>query len=194
MMAYIKSWDEGAPIGATELAEDLDTIVQDFKISIRERMDDLVGLGNWGNDAVNPKTLVNVLTSWGGTFGSVIISSIVGAPLPMAEAISGDGYTHTGTRLTFDDSGLYLLSFSIQMGLAASTAARCFFTKNALTITNLPNSNYSAGSSGFQVTHTITGLVEITAADYIEIFAHHTNYPTGLLSFALGSLTVVKLG
>ncbi len=192
-MAYSETWDNAAPDGTITPAADLDVELQNLKSAISERMDDLVGPGNWANDVVEPKTLINVVTPWAGTFGSIILSSIVGAPLDLAETLNGGGYTHSLTKVTIDNDGTYFLSFSVQMGLSANAAGRCFFTKNGLTLPNLPSSTYAAGTPGFQITHAVNGIVPLVNTDYIEIFAHHSNYPTGLLSFALGALSIVKL-
>lgn len=54
-MAYSKSWNEAQPAGS-EAANTLDTIIQNLKISIRERLEDL--FPTWTSDATDPK-LVN---------------------------------------------------------------------------------------------------------------------------------------
>lgn len=53
-MAYTVPWDEGSPIGASTPANTIDTELQNLKISMRERLEDLIN--DWANDLVDPKT------------------------------------------------------------------------------------------------------------------------------------------
>jgi len=48
-------WDEASPSGATTPADTLDTELQNLKISIRERLEDLIP--GWSDDAICPKVL-----------------------------------------------------------------------------------------------------------------------------------------
>ena len=56
-MAYAEVWDNSAPDGSVVVANTLDTEIQDLKKAITERMNDLVGAGNWENDLVDPKLI-----------------------------------------------------------------------------------------------------------------------------------------
>ena len=56
-MAYTFPWDNTVPDGAVVQASDIDTVITDFKKALSERMDDLVGAGNWANDGVDPKLI-----------------------------------------------------------------------------------------------------------------------------------------
>lgn len=53
-MAYGQSWDETTPVGASD-AGDLDTDIQNTKVAIRERLEDVID--DFANDAVDPKQL-----------------------------------------------------------------------------------------------------------------------------------------
>ncbi len=54
-MAYGIPWDEAGPSGATTPADTIDTELQNLKISIRERIEDVIC--DWADDSVNPKVL-----------------------------------------------------------------------------------------------------------------------------------------
>lgn len=54
-MAYSDAWDEGVPLG-TAAANTLDTIIQNLKRSMRERLED--SFPDWTDDAVDPKRVV----------------------------------------------------------------------------------------------------------------------------------------
>lgn len=54
-MAYTDPWDEAAPLGSAA-ANTLDTIVQNLKRSLRERLED--AFPDWADDAVDPKRVV----------------------------------------------------------------------------------------------------------------------------------------
>lgn len=55
-MTYAQAWSDVLPDGS-EAASDIDLIFRDLKIAIEERMDDLVGAGNWEDDSIQPKTV-----------------------------------------------------------------------------------------------------------------------------------------
>lgn len=54
-MAYTNSWDEAQPAGSAA-ANTLDTIIQNVKKDVRERIED--AFPDWANDAVDPKRVV----------------------------------------------------------------------------------------------------------------------------------------
>lgn len=54
-MAYTDAWDEGVPLG-TAAANTLDTIIQNLKRSMRERLED--SFPDWTDDLVDPKRVV----------------------------------------------------------------------------------------------------------------------------------------
>lgn len=54
-MAYTKAWNESAPLGTAD-AGTLDTIIQDVKVSLRERLEQVIP--NFGTDATDPKILL----------------------------------------------------------------------------------------------------------------------------------------
>ena len=53
-MAYSKAWNESQPLGSAP-ADTLDTIIQDVKISLRERIEQFAP--DFGNDSVDPKKI-----------------------------------------------------------------------------------------------------------------------------------------
>lgn len=55
LMVYSNSWDEAAPPG-TDLANTLDTIIQNKMIDIRQRIEQVIP--DWADDAVDPKRAV----------------------------------------------------------------------------------------------------------------------------------------
>ena len=52
-MVYTVPWTEGAPVGAATPADTIDTELQNLKISIRERLEDLID--DWTVDGTDPK-------------------------------------------------------------------------------------------------------------------------------------------
>lgn len=61
-MAYSIPWDEADPPGATTPADTIDTELQELKVSIRERIEDVIP--DWSNDAVDPKTISTTTSSY----------------------------------------------------------------------------------------------------------------------------------
>ena len=55
-MAYAIAWNEAAPVGASVNASTIDTEFQNFKKSVRERMNDILS-NLWETDGNNPKLL-----------------------------------------------------------------------------------------------------------------------------------------
>lgn len=62
-MPYVVAWDEAAPSGATVDAATLDTEIQNFKIAVRERMDQLLS-NQWGVDGDDPKLISKIIGSY----------------------------------------------------------------------------------------------------------------------------------
>ena len=116
-MAYGVSWDEASPIGGSTPAADLDTELQNLKISLRERLDNLVGTGNWANDAVDPKkvqlsalTLSYVNAKLSSSFSLTTVASQL---LSWTELLNvGGDVTVAGDTITFDTAGTYRVIFS----------------------------------------------------------------------------------
>jgi hypothetical protein len=57
-MPYGNPWDETTPAGSVHKGFQLDDFLRELKAAIRERMNDIVGAGNWNNDAVQPKRVL----------------------------------------------------------------------------------------------------------------------------------------
>jgi len=60
-MAYSIAWDETSPDGSTTPANQIDTELQNIKVSVRERLEDV--FPDWDNDAVDPKQPTGLLAS-----------------------------------------------------------------------------------------------------------------------------------
>lgn len=119
-MAYGVNWNEASPIGATTPAADIDTELQNLKISIRERMNDLIGVGNWENDGVNPKVIATVILSHvhAESAGSTTFAGGSGAlPQTWSENINvGGDITIAGSTITFDTAGTYAFWVTAAVG------------------------------------------------------------------------------
>ena len=111
-MVYSIAWDEASPIGASTPAADLDAELQNLKISIRERMNDLVGAGNWENDGVDPKTLLGaptVVRGTGSLSDAVTDTKIIGWTI--TEDLDGI-YNPATNNFEIQTTGVYLVAMS----------------------------------------------------------------------------------
>lgn len=151
-MVYAIAWDEATPVGATTSASDIDLELQNLKISIRERLDDLIGTGNWANDAVDPKELTGQEKYYVGQSLIGVASTVVGAKLgniSTKKIIPTSGaFANNGTDITLNAIGVYDLfavfkwgtlqnpaSASVTLtaaGTAVIASRPCFFTNYAL--------------------------------------------------------------
>lgn len=66
-MAYSVAWNESTPVGAATLASDIDLEIRNLKVSISERMSQLV---DWDTDATDPKVLLNAALPAGGSWNT----------------------------------------------------------------------------------------------------------------------------
>lgn len=64
-MAYTVAWNEATPVGAATLASDIDLEIRNLKVSISERMSQLV---DWDTDATDPKRLLAAALPEGGSW------------------------------------------------------------------------------------------------------------------------------
>lgn len=116
-MAYSVPWDESTPIGAITPVSDIDTVIQNVKVSIRERMEQISP--GWGNDLVDPKILnpqsinISEFLFLHGMFGSVDIIFTAGPDLmdQWQEIVDIGGLWDGGSpsRITFPSDSYYLL-------------------------------------------------------------------------------------
>lgn len=186
-MAYSKAWNESLPDGS-ENANTLETIIQDFKIAMRERLEDLID--NWTNDATDPKTfnaskvLAAIATGKLATLAATeraILTRTTGFDIGTGsltavqwevEFFDNATMLDVGgnpTRITIPATGFYLLSAFIPWEGSGTGYRMIGFRKNgAGTILGRDIIDDSVGVGDQQ---TITSMIYLTAADYVEVVA-----------------------
>ena len=130
-MAYNFPWDEDAPDGATTKANTIDTIIQDLKKSIKERMAGLLHADTgWEDDTADPKRLkysaikdppsststrIALLRRTSSAVQRASNMMLGFNVAPAFDSIAQDigSMTVTGTRITVDTAGFYLIDSSI---------------------------------------------------------------------------------
>lgn len=181
-MVYSVAWNEASPVGATTPAADIDTEFQNFKISIRERMNDLVGAGNWEDDGVEPKTLAGAPTM-------VRAFSFLSDPITETKLLGWiieedpDSIYNVGTNdFEIQTSGVYLLALNISSNVPdGSSIIQWSVRKNT--------SNVLGGSSirGIQAapvgnTKNLSGctvvVATLTDTDTIQVFGRIDQIPS----------------
>jgi hypothetical protein len=80
-MPFTHPWNEAAPLGSTTDADTIDTIFQQLKLDLRERLEQVIP--NFGNNAVDPK--------------KVKLTIDVAASRPVSGAFAGDVYVSSDT-------------------------------------------------------------------------------------------------
>lgn len=123
-MAYTRSWDESLPDGSED-ANTIETIIQNLKVDIRERMNDLVD--DWPNDdpqqpkAGFPRCELTRI-------GAQLISDSTFEPITWTseDVDQGGLYSGSGTDITIPTGGdgFYLVTASAQFAANATGAAR----------------------------------------------------------------------
>lgn len=109
-MPYQIPWEESEPVGAITPAETIDTELQELKISVRERMDDLIGAGNWEDDNVDPKQVISVVGNHFLGLKQIISSDTSESGAVAFVEINNTGeFTNTGPAIEFVDDGTYLI-------------------------------------------------------------------------------------
>jgi hypothetical protein len=117
-MAYGIPWDEAAPSGATTPADTIDTELQNLKISIRERIEDVIC--DWADDGVEPKTLcAEILGEALGTqfvwiahdadIGDDVSVVDTGSPIYLSIAVTTDGNSRATIDFANINGGIYSL-------------------------------------------------------------------------------------
>lgn len=173
-MVYSVLWDNATPIGATTAAADLDTELQNLKISIQERMDDLIGAGNWANNAVEPKIL------------TVTVPTFVRAGASLLGVINETKFTGWATQEDADGlydvptdnfiiatTGVYLITANWRSTLAAdANIAIMEIKKNGSTSLKQSLHEKLDQTSPFAITndHNVSFVITLTAADTIQCF------------------------
>ena len=119
-MAYNQAWDENAPDGATTKANTIDTVIQDLKKSIRERMADLLHDDtSWETDADEPKKIkysaikdppVIAAAGYSQAEVNAAITAALGNRLPVAWMRTTSGSTFVGEGIASVTSSAYSAS------------------------------------------------------------------------------------
>ena len=95
-MAYTVPWDETRPPGATTPAADLDVVIQDVQIAMRERLEQVIE--DWSVDGTDPKIMIE---------GTARVLVDLQTNLPVAPDFEGQVFFAEDTvQLYFGDSGL----------------------------------------------------------------------------------------
>lgn len=170
-MSYTTAWTENTPAGASVLASDLDTVIQNLKRDIRERMDTILGApGSWGADPVQsafPARGVSV-------YHNNIHAPGAAAMVWNAERYDTDAF-HDG--LTGDSKlvvptgldGTYIIN--ARMLLQSSTGVSVFelqIKKNGTTI--LARDRAKPASTTLDYSLRVTCIEKLIATDYVEAF------------------------
>ena len=183
MCAYGVAWNESAPVGSTTDASTIDTEIQNLKVSIRERMNNILhSTGDWGTDSEEPK-LVDIAALAGTPVVALVYAS---GALTLADSTAlillwnsetldtatlHSTSTDTG-RFTIITAGYYRLVASIQVeagSAAADIALR--LRKNGVNI-RIVNTPVIASDN---TTLYINEVVLAAAADYYDLQMHQTS-------------------
>ena len=186
-MVYSIAWDVASPVGGTTPAADLDTELQNLKISIRERMNDLVGAGNWEADGVDPKTLAGAPTVVRGV--GVISDPIVSTKVLGWTIIEDlDGIYNAGTNnFEIQSTGVYLVAMSCFVQVPGGGVTVGFDVRKNESFV-LDNGQWQLGDSGL-VSGNLTVATTLTDTDTIQVYGQVNVSPT---SFVVG-LSIAKL-
>ena len=182
-MPYAKPWNESVPDG-DDLVADLDTVVQDFKIAVRERLEDVIP--GFSNDAVQPKTLAaSALTPTGVQRAK---ASVTGQGIPTntptlisftdEEYDEGEMWSLIApTQMVCKEDGIYLITGTILWDDGAHSAD----PGRLLTVRKNKAGDPSvviAGSTGlnFGTQDTVeswTWVGQLVVGEYITVTVHH---------------------
>ncbi len=188
-MAYSIVWNESSPVGASVSAADIDAEIQNFKISIRERMNNIL-LNTWETDANDPKTLDPAALS----LDKVVLSR--SATLSIAndtltgitwnnEITNADSLFDSGspTIITIQATGTYLIILQANFVFNATGYRRVEVAIANTTI--FPFASHDppqvTGSTGL----TCSCVLAMTAADTIIFKAYQNS--TGVLNLSANS-------
>lgn len=185
-VAYTKSWDESAPIGATTPAADLDVIIQDLKIALRERLEQVIP--DFGNDGVDPKVipLANIEGTEAYCAFFVAGATLSGSPaifsgLTIQSQVGGYTLEAGGTGIEVPNDGTYSLNGSLVVTappgaivlIDVSSTGGTYYGSTAV----LAPSASLAGN--VQVAVAITAVfVGLTAGDVIQVSGYNSGSGT----------------
>lgn len=195
-MPYSIPWDETEPVGAVTPAADIDEELQELKVSIRERMNDIVGAGNWEDDLVDPKVVT--LTHFVVSSTGISTSAAPNGDFTLVEELSNAGVTIAGDTITFDEDGTYLLFFGFNF--VVDDAAGTAFALVSLSGSSAPLAPQlqvrAANTSplDYRVSVTQMGYVVATATQELKISYAVTNALGKTVTLGSIRLVAVKVG
>jgi hypothetical protein len=193
-MAYIEAWNEAAPIGATTPAADLDVEIQNLKVSIRERMDEIVGTGNWANDGVQPKVVQTQYFAGRSVVTKVLTASDVKLDNIGTSATSGD-FTNNGDEIVITNTGEYAFTASLNVGTLDTNPVVLLnlqlIGSGTVAYNQVVWSPKSTG--GLETVVTLMGVVTATAADVLSILAKNSNSPATSATVNSFYFTLIRL-
>ena len=116
-------WDEASPSGATTPADTIDTELQNLKISIRERLEDIIP--GWSDDTICPKVL-----------GGKGIAGLFGGKRATFSA-SGDGNVDAVFEAATDIIDIYYIRVDANLGADPTIAVDLLDIDATITGTSL---------------------------------------------------------
>jgi len=182
-MAYSAAWNEAAPVGSTTQASDIDTVFQNLKRDLRERLNALVV--DWTTDPVVPKQRlgVSVYHSVGQNHSAT--------PLAFdSERFDSSGFHDTVTnnsRLTVPTGlgGTYMINSGTLMASTNTTTPYLWnLRKNGATLLRNTQWIVTSGTSN-AIMVGFTAIEQLVDADYVEVIFDR-NGGTGTGTAALG--------
>jgi len=174
-MAYTVSWDEASPDGS-ENANTIDTEIQNLKISIRERMNQILS-NAWETDGNDPKTLVASnpeRASVSKTAAQTISNgSATGVTWATEDVDVGDlvDLGSNNTRITIATTGFYLITTSINWDTGSTGIREVRFDKNGI---GNPIAQQEVPAQSFGTGQVLSWMGPLTAADFIEVIVYQT--------------------
>jgi len=185
MCAYSKAWNETLPDG-TEASDTLDTLIQDLKVSIRERLEDTYP--GWSSDGEDPK-LFTVPTTTSLVYGNLpseraavslsssqsIVTATPTAVIWDTEDVDVGGLVDIGsqpTRITIVNAGFYLASTHIPWGSGSGGYRQISIRPNGSGI--IARAFITTPLSGSADQQSVAYLGALAATDYLEVIVTHT--------------------
>ena len=171
-MAYSVAWNEAAPIGSAVSASSLDTEIHNFKIAVRERMNNILS-NAWETDGSDPKTL-DVAAISGMDKCVVSLGSVFSVPNNSVTAITWDTEVKdtnsmfaggSPTIITIQTTGFYLVAFGISYAFNATGQRRATIVLSGTSgVAPLAQTDASAaGVAGYN----LVAAHDMTAADTV---------------------------
>lgn len=174
-MPFGQAWNEAQPDGDTTLRSDVDTVIQNLKVAIRERLDQVIT--SFGNDLVDPKKLISSSVSLNrAEVGQSVPTSPAETAINWTAEEWDEGGFHNNavnnTRITVPAGlgGKYTLS--VQFSYAPSgvgTARAVRIRKNGITLLKSTNRLPAGTSASTDVL--FVGTFDLVAGDYLEVLA-----------------------